>query len=129
MKTNGKENVPKLTTVESVDQATFEDSQTAYEQVKIKKPKTQHYSKSKESQFQSLQHLRLIKQPFELMVPEDEQSPSQKQDESQISEAQIMNNLFYMEPSRRPVLYKTKSGDVHHKTMTYQCIGQSGSNS
>jgi hypothetical protein len=40
-----------------------------------------------------------------------------------------MNNLFYMEPSRRPALFKTKSGDVHHKTMTYQCIGQSGTNS
>ena len=63
------------------------------------------------------------------MVPEDEQNPSQKQDESQISEAQVMNNLFYMEPSRRPTLFKTKSGDVHHKTMSYQCIGQSGSNS
>lgn len=43
MKTNGKENVPHLPTLET----TFEDSCAAKDHVRIKKPKTQHSKQTK----------------------------------------------------------------------------------
>lgn len=75
-----------------------------------------------QEQYVSLNHLRQMKEPCELMVPEDE-LPSQNQ--STITETSVMRNLFYLdqeEPQRQT--YRSNVGDVTHKAMSYTCVGQ-----
>jgi hypothetical protein len=64
---------------------------------------TQKVKKGGKMLYKNLEHLRLIKRPFELMPPEDEGDLTGRTgktsliDDFPVEESQIMNNLFYMD--------------------------------